>query len=251
MNAVQSRKSGQKVNDGMMLRRISRVAGILLLGILTTTANAQDVRYSWLDMSFMAQDVGDITGTQMAAGGDTVDITGTDGNGIRFRGSFGTWYNMYMFVEFGSTDIDVFAVVSNAQGQFPATDEFDLTTIRGGLGFKYNILSATDLYIEASAESVDLDFGSFSGENFDTDDQDFGGTIGVRSMLNDDIEVRGYARYTNLGDVILNGGAFDADTLFGVGVGWQVVRGFSLVADYENGEFSNWSIGFRLDLDEN
>ena len=43
---------------------------------------------------------------------------------------------------------------------------------------------------------------------------------------------------------------FDEDTLFGAGFGWQIIRGLSIVGDYEAGEFSNWSIGFRLDLDE-
>ena len=34
----------------------------------------------------------------------------------------------------------------------------------------------------------------------------------------------------------------------GEGVGKST--NLSLVADYESGEFSSWSVGFRLDLDE-
>jgi hypothetical protein len=29
-----------------------------------------------------------------------------------------------------------------------------------------------------------------------------------------------------------------------------VIRGLSIVGDYESGEISSWSVGFRLDLDE-
>ena len=69
-------------------------------------------------------------------------------------------------------------------------------------------------------------------------------------MLNDELELRAYGRYTSVGDVDLNTSIFDEDTLFGAGFGWQIVRGLSIVGDYEAGEFSNWSVGFRLDLDE-
>lgn len=229
------------------------LTGILLSAALSSSAMAQEVRYSYLDMSFMAQDAG-VSGTQLTpVPGQTVDAAGTDGDGIRFRGSAGTWHNMYMFIDFGSTDIDVDAIVTNPAGEeFPASDEFDFTTIRAGLGVRFPIGlgPASDLYAEVSYDSMDLDLGSFADEDFDTDNHDLGGALGIRAMLNDDWEFKAYGRYTSNGDVDLTSGEFDTDTVFGVGFGWQVVRGFSIVADYESGEFSNWSIGFRLDLDE-
>jgi hypothetical protein len=201
-------------------------------------------------MSFMSQDV-DRMGTQVVpTGPQTVDVDASDGVGVRFRGSIGTWHNLYLFVDYGSTDIDVAALVSNAQGQFPAEDEFDYTTIRSGIGLRIPLSFKTDIYGEVSYDSLDLDFGSFAGENFDTDAQDVGGAIGIRAMLTDDLELRAYGRYTSVGDVDLNTAVFDDDALFGAGFGWQIIRGMSIVADYEAGEFSNWSIGFRLDLDE-
>ena len=226
--------------------------GIMLAAILASTAMAQDVRYSWVDMSYMVQNA-DIAGTKPTpVPGQTVDVSGVDGDGIRFRGSAGTWHNLYMFVDFASTDMDVFVVVTNDMGEFSADDEFDYTTIRAGLGFRYPIKFglATDLYAEVTYDSVDLDFGSFAGENFDTNNKDLGGALGIRAMLNDDFELRAYGRYTNHGDVDLTSGEFDADGLYGAGFGWQIVRGFSIVGDYESGNFGGWSIGFRLDLDE-
>jgi hypothetical protein len=236
----------------------SAVKGVLLTGILlsaalSSSAMAQEVRYSYLDMSYMAQDAA-VSGTQPTpVPGQTVDVNGSDGDGIRFRGSAGTWHNMYMFLDFGSTDIDVAAVVTNPAGEeFGEDDEFDLTTIRAGMGIRFplGLGPATDLYTEISYDSIDLDFGSFVDENWDTDNNDLGAALGIRAMLNDDFELRAYARHTNNGDVDLTSKEFDTDSVFGVGFGWQVVRGFSIVADYESGEFSNWSIGFRLDLDE-
>jgi hypothetical protein len=230
------------------------LTGTLLSAALSSSALAQEVRYSWLDMSYMAQDMS-VSGTQPTPVPDqTVDVDATDGDGIRFRGSAGTWHNMYMFVDFSSTDIDVAAVVTNPAGEeFPADDEFDFTNIRAGFGVRIPIGlgPATDLYAEATYDSADLDFGSFADENFDTDNQDYGGALGVRAMFSDNWGFRAYGRYTSSGNVDLTTGEFDTDTVFGVGFGWQIVRGFSIVADYETGQFSNWSIGFRLDLDEN
>ena len=121
---------------------------------------------------------------------------------------------------------------------------FDYTTIRGGLGLRIPLGFKTDLYGEVSYDSLDFDFGSFAGENFDVDEQDIGGAIGIRAMLNDDFEVRAYGRYSGVGDVDVNTQIFEEDTLYGAGFGWRIVRGLSIVADYESGEFSSWSAGF-------
>ncbi len=228
----------------------ARIVAVVLLMATSLPALAQDVRYSWFEISFVGQDV-DRSGTFTdAVLGQTVDVSGSDGDGIRFRGSVGTWNNLFAFIDYSSSDIDVSALVSNAQGQFPAEDEFDFTTVRAGFGYKWSWTPTTDFYGALSYDSTDFDFGSFAGEDFDTDDQDIGITVGVRSMFTDELELRAHARYSGVGDVDLNTGEFDTDTLFGVGFGYELVRGLSITGDYESGEFSSWNIGFRLDLDE-
>ncbi len=225
------------------------LAGIVLSASLASSAMAQEVRYSWIDISYMGQDI-DRQGTQVPIPGQTVDVDGSDGDGIRFRASIGTWRNLYAFIDYGSTDIDVAAVVTNAQGVFSSSDEFDYTTIRGGVGLRFPLRVDMDLFGAVTYDSLDFDFGSFAGENFDTDEQDIGATIGIRKMFGDDFEVRVHGRHSSVGDVDLETLSFDSDTLFGVGFGWTEIRGLSIVGDFESGECSNWSIGFRLDLDE-
>lgn len=231
--------------------RFSQWLGILFAAIASAPSMAQEVRYSFLDMSYMAQDVGR-TGSQMPVAGQTVDYDAMDGNGIRFRGSIGAWHNLYAFIDYGSTDIKLDAFVVSPLiplGQL-VSDEFDFTTIRGGVGLRHTFGTATDVYGEISYNSLDLDFGSFALENFDTGEKGTGGALGVRHMMNDNLELRVWGRYTSVGDVDLDTLEFDSDILYGAGFGWQLIRGFSIVGDYESGEFSNWSIGFRLDLDE-
>lgn len=230
------------------LRRI--IAGVILLtAFLSGSAGAQENRYSWLDLSFMGQSI-DIQGSQTPIVGQTVDVDVQDGDGVRFRGSFGTWKNLYLFGDYGSTDIDVAGVVTNNQGVFPAKDQFDLTNIRVGVGVKYSVAFSTDLYAEFSYDSIDFDFGSFAGENFDTDTKDAGAAVGVRHMLNDDVQLQAYGRFSNHANLDLNALEFDSGAYFGVGFSWEITRGLALVGDYETGDFDTWSLGFRLDMDE-
>jgi hypothetical protein len=223
---------------------------ILLVGS-SYAADAQDLRYSWLDMSFMAQDVGR-SGSLSPLPGQVVDISATDGAGVRFRGSVGTWKNFYLVFDYGSTDIDLKGVVTNSNTGFvqEIEDEFDYTAIRGGVGLRFPLRYDTDIFGELTYDSLDLDFGSFAGEDFDMARKEMGGTLGVRTMFGDHVQAYLHARYTAVGDADLTTGIFYNDTLFGVGVAWELIRGLSLVGDYESGEFSSVSLGFRLDLSE-
>lgn len=226
---------------------------IMVVCIYSTPTLAQEeIRYSWFEISYIGQDVGR-TGTQSdIVLQQTVDVNASDGDGIQFRGSVGTWNNFYVFFDFASSDIDISGVVTNPGGTFPATDEFDFTTIRGGLGYRYPINYRMDIYGELSYDSLDLDFGSFAGENFDNDDQDMGASLGIRGMFGDDLELRAYARFNNVGDVDLSipASSFESDTLIGVGFGYTLIRGLSITGDYQSGELSSFNLGFRLDLDE-
>jgi hypothetical protein len=239
-----------------LFRILRQIAGTLALALLAFGSNSAfaqgDIRYSYFEISYVGQDV-DRSGTRTdSILQQTVDLNATDGNGIKFQASLGTWHNLYAFMSLSSSDIDVLGVVTNPGGSFPGQDEFDFTSFRGGVGIKIPLRIGTDLYGEISYDSLDLDFGSFAGENFDTDSQDFGAAFGIRTLIKDKLELRAYARYSNVGDVDLNAarGTFEDDTLFGVGAGYELVRGLSITADFESGEFTNWNVGFRLDLDE-
>lgn len=230
---------------------MARYLSIVVLLGSSYAADAQDLRYSWLDMSFMAQDVGR-SGSLSPLPGQVVDISTTDGTGVRFRGSIGTWKNFYLMLDYGATDIDLTGVVSNSNTGFvqEIEDQFDYTAVRGGLGLRFPLRYDTDIFGEVTYDSLDFDFGSFAGEDFDMGRKEIGGTVGVRTMFGDHVQAYLHARYTAVGDADLTTGIFDTDTLIGVGVAWELIRGLSLVGDYESGEFSSLSIGFRLDLSE-
>jgi len=233
-----------------MLNSFAKLIGVLLLMAASSAAMAQDVRYSWFEIGFVQQDIGKAGSLTDNIIGQTIDVSAKDGNGIKFRGSVGTWHNLFAFLDFSSSDITVNALVSNSLGSVPAQDEFDFTTVSSGVGLRWPLTLKTDIYGAVSYDSTDLDFGSFAGEDFDAGDKDVGARIGIRSMFTDKVELRARVRYSGVGNVDLNTGVMDTDTLFGVGVGYEVIRGLSITGDFESGEFSSWTIGFRLDLDE-
>jgi hypothetical protein len=240
---------GKMVNKG---RNMSRSAGLLVIGLLfaASSAMAQDLRYSWFEISFLAQDIDKSASRTDIAINQTVNISALDGSGVRFRGSLGTWRNFFAYIDFNSSDIDVDVEVNNAQGQFLASDEFDFTAVRGGIGYRWPLTLRTDVYGAVSYDSSNLDFGILANEDFDTDDTAVGGVVGLRSMISDKLELSVSARYSEVGDVDLVTGEFDADILFSVGFGYELVRGLSITGDFESGKFSSFSLGFRLDLDE-
>lgn len=238
------------------MKQVYRALAAMLALLAVTSAGAQEVRYSWFDFGLMAQDVSRSGTAFDPLGNQTYEFNTSDGSGVRFRGSVGTWNNFYALIDFGSSDPKVDGVVTNNTTGFTSTvtDEFDLTTIRGGIGYKFAIGIRTDVIVELTYDSIDLDFGnpvpSVPEFDFDMDAQDIGAAIGIRSMLSDKFEVRAHGRFSNVGDPILNDRTFDSDTLFGAGMGYEIVRGFSITADYESGEIESFSLGFRLDLDE-
>lgn len=247
---MNNRLSDDQAGRGTPHFAAAAIALLLLAPMLAGTVSAQEVRYSWFELGVLGQDISQ-TGSQFDLGlNQSVDIDAGDGGGVRFRGSLGTWRNFYAFFDFTTADPDVDAVVTNPQGEFPASDRFDFTQVRAGLGYAWALSYRTHILGEFTYDSVDYDFGSFAGEDFDLNEADIGAALGVRTMLSDEFELRAFARYTNVGEADLTNGVFDSDTLFSIGAGYEFVRGLSINFDYETGEVETYSVGFRLDLDE-
>jgi hypothetical protein len=233
-----------------LLRTIALAGALVGVTVSLNVADAQEVRYSWFEFGVLGQDI-QKRGSQFDLDlNQAVNINALDGGGVRFKGSIGTWKNFYFAFNFDTADPTVEAIVINPQGTFLAEDKFDLTSLRAGLGYKYSLSHKLDIVAELSYDSVEFDFGSFAGEDFDVDESDVGALLGIRWMLNDDWEFRTHGRFTNVGDVNLTTSEFDSDVLFGIGLGYMPIRGFSFTLDYEGGQIETLSIGFRLDLDE-
>ena len=101
-----------------ILRTTALAVVLLCSTAVMNCANAQDVRYAWFELGVLGQDV-QKSGSFFDLGlNQSVDIDASDGGGVRFRGSIGTWKNFYAFFNFETSDPTVEVVVTNNQGEF-------------------------------------------------------------------------------------------------------------------------------------
>ena len=98
-----------------ILRTMAMAAVMLCTTAVMNCANAQDVRYSWFEFGALGQDIQKMGSSFDPDLNQSIDINATDGGGVRFRGSVGTWKNFYVYFNFESTDPTVEAVITNIQ----------------------------------------------------------------------------------------------------------------------------------------
>ena len=99
MNLINRMVSGRRPRLSRLALRGAAAFALLVAG---SVAQAQDeVRYSWFEISYVNQDF-DRQGSQTSFADplepQLVEIDGSDGSGIKFRGSVGTWNNLYAFL---------------------------------------------------------------------------------------------------------------------------------------------------------
>ena len=90
-----------------------------------------------------------------------------------------------------------------------------------GVGYRYGLTQNTDFFGEVTYEyvNIDVELDSISGE----DDNGYGITAGIRSMLSEQFELRGAIRYIDIED---------DETAFEIGADYFFTPQFSFGATY-------------------
>lgn len=148
------------------MKRLIITAALLAL---TTPVLAQTPSYNYLQLSYQELDLDD--------GGLGIDI---DGDGLAGEGSFVIADNWHVFANFSTADFG---------------SGVDLTQINLGAGYHADISPTTNFFTNllwVNAE-VDTPFGG-------ADEDGFGLSVGLRSNLNDNVELEGALSYVDLGD---------------------------------------------------
>ena len=98
----------------------------------------------------------------------------------------------------------------------------ELDYISAGVGYRYGLTATTDFFSELTYEYVDIDVdaGFASAE---ADDNGYGITAGIRSMLSEQFELRGVIRYIDIEE---------DDTAFEIGADYFFTPQFSFGATY-------------------
>ena len=166
-----------------------------IFGALSLNAFAASPSYDFVKAGYVQADIEDA--------GDF------EPNGFQIQGFKSLNENVYLTGRYGQLSEDVSGV------------DIDLDYASAGIGYRYGLTANTDFFGEVTYEYVNLDveLDGISGE----DDNGYGVSAGIRSMLTEQFELRGAIRYIDIEE---------DDTAFEIGADYFFTPQFSFGATY-------------------
>ncbi len=179
-----------------ILETMKRTILASIFGALSLNAFAAAPSYDFVKAGYVQADIEDA--------GDF------EPNGFQIQGFKSLNENVYLTGRYGQLSEDV------------SGGDIDLDYVSAGIGYRYGLTQNTDFFGEVTYEYVDIDLDSnfISGE---ADDNGYGITAGVRSMLSEQFELRGAIRYIDIEE---------DDTAFEIGADYFFTPQFSFGATY-------------------
>ena len=228
---------------------MSRTRGITGLGAACALwaggAHASELSYTFLDFLYLDQTV-DVFGNQEPVPGQNVFVDSNASDGIGIGGSLGIADRFFVGGSFVSSIVDVTATVTSPLASITVDDNYDLIATHLGFGYLQPIGDDLDFVAELTYETMEYDFGSFAGENFDVDDSGLGARIGFRWNPNRALELYAYSRVSPVGKVSLDQLKFESDAVHRLGVIWYFFEDLGLGLDYESGQVDSFSVSMRF-----
>ena len=178
-----------------ILETMKRTILASIFGALSLNAFAASPSYDFVKVGYVQADIEDA--------GDF------EPTGFQIQGFKSLNENVYLTGRYGQLGEDVSGV------------DIDLDYASAGVGYRYGLTQNTDFFGEVTYEYVNLDIelDSISGE----DDNGYGITAGIRSMLSEQFELRGAIRYIDIED---------DETAFEIGADYFFTPQFSFGATY-------------------
>lgn len=139
------------------------------------------------------------------------DIDGDDADGWTFDGSTLLGENFFLSGQYQT--------VSNSDDGV----DVDFNWLSAGLGYRTAISASTDFYGLVTYENVEVE-ASYRGSSISDDENGYGLSVGVRSMVSGNIELDGRLGYIDIAD--------ESETSFTVGARYYFNNNFSLGANY-------------------
>ena len=166
-----------------------------IFGALSLNAFAASPSYDFVKAGYVQADIEDA--------GDF------EPTGFQIQGFKSLNENVYLTGRYGQLSEDVSGV------------DIDLDYASAGVGYRYGLTQNTDFFGEVTYEyvNIDVELDSISGE----DDNGYGITAGIRSMLSEQFELRGAIRYIDIED---------DETAFEIGADYFFTPQFSFGATY-------------------
>lgn len=224
---------------------MSRTAAAVLAALLAAPLSAQDLGYSYVDIGAVVP-APDVAGTQAPVPGQTVTARSGEGEGLLVGGSLGIGERFFAAGSFSSAVVDVDATIASPLTTVTVADNYDLVRTRVGFGYVRELAGNLDLVAALSYETVDYDFGSFAGENFDVDHAGAGLELGARWSPRPRLELFAFGRISSVGEADLATGTADRGAELEAGVRWTFFEDLGLAVAYANGDVEALNLSMRF-----
>jgi hypothetical protein len=218
---------------------------VALMSFTPGVLRASDLSYTFLDFQALDNTLG-TTGVQTPVPGQTVSIFADSGDGVAVAGSLALPGRFYISGAFRTSLVDITGVIQSPLASVTVTDTFDLVSSDLGIGYQRELADNFDFIAELSHDSVDYDFGSLAGENFDTVDTGTGARLGFRWNPKARFELFASARYSEVGRVNLAARELENDTWGNIGIRWYFYEGLATGVDYESGDVETFTFSLRF-----
>lgn len=181
---------------------------ILLVCLLPYTAQAKELSYSYIEIGAGSTEI-DVLGIEIE--GDTKSISASAEIGDK----------AYIVVGYADTELDF---------------EIETNLFRAGLGLHTALSENTDIFADVSFVSSEIKEPFFGSE----DDTGTGIDIGIRSLVNDNLELNAGLAHVNVFD--------ESETAFGFGARLYATESVSVGFNYATADDTD-GIGFSLRVD--
>ena len=213
--------------------------------IASTGALAQELDFSFVDVELARVDVDQ--NETFVNGSDSLSLKTDDDTGWRAAFGWQFFRNFHVFGEYtkARNDFDSSFTIAGVSGT--VTDDFDLARARAGLGYSLPLKDEFLLYSRVTWDYIDVGSVNVGTLNLgDDDDSGVGFEVGLRWRLMTNLELQGYGRYSDIGDLDAEQG-FDDSILGGVKVRWNAFGSEHLAFQmgYEAGDINTMSLGLR------
>lgn len=134
-----------------------------------------------------------------------------DGDGITLDGSVLVSENVFLSGQYQTVDFSDDGV------------DLDLNWLSAGIGYRMAVSANTDVYGLATYENIETE-ASYYGSSLSDDENGYGFTAGVRSLVTSNIELDGQIGYIDIDD---------SDTFLSAGARYYFNKNFSVGANYK------------------
>jgi hypothetical protein len=224
-------------------------AAALGAGVPAAHAAAADFGYTYVDFGAVGTR-GGLRGTRSSTPTQTVSIDTDNGEGLTVAGSLEVGERFYLRGSYDSAVIDVSAVVRSPLAIVSTGGNFDRTASRAAFGYHRAVGDKLNVFAEVTWDSVNYDFGSFAGENFDTKDSGAGVGVGLRFRATESLELYAGIHGSPVGEVDLSRSTLSSGSEISAGLRYYFFEDLGFGFDLRSGDVDSLTLAMRFGFGE-